>query len=143
AVSTLDDGQEWLDRIETGEDVVVAGGGYDASDGVAVAGVCVERGGVNCCPDSCGAVEHIRQSGALKEISPAGCEHPHIGADAGYACGMTAGTALDPALTRPLYTLAEAAAIVSVPPSTLHTWARGRSFKGIDGAQYWSDALIT
>lgn len=51
--------------------------------------------------------------------------------------------AIDAALTRPLYTLAEAAAIVDVRPSTLHRWARGYSFKGIDGKQNTSDALIT
>lgn len=50
---------------------------------------------------------------------------------------------IDAALTRPLYTLGEAAAIVDVRPSTLHRWARGYSFKGIDGKQNTSDALIT
>ena len=50
---------------------------------------------------------------------------------------------LDATFTRPLYTLSEAAAIVDVRPTTLHSWARGRSFKGVDGAQHWSDALIT
>ena len=50
---------------------------------------------------------------------------------------------LDPAFTRPLYTLSEAAAIVDLRPTTLHSWARGRSFKGVDGVQHWSDALIT
>lgn len=55
---------------------------------------------------------------------------------------MTAAV-LDRALTRPLYSLGEAAAIVDVPPSTLHNWARGRGYKGIDGAQHRSDALIT
>lgn len=56
---------------------------------------------------------------------------------------MSDATGLDPALTRPLYTLGEAAAIVDVPSSTLHDWARGRSYKGIDGAQHRSDALVT
>jgi len=50
---------------------------------------------------------------------------------------------LDAAFTRPLYTLGEAAGIVDVCPTTLHSWARGRSFKGVDGVQRWSDALIT
>ena len=49
----------------------------------------------------------------------------------------------DAVLSRPLYTLSEAAAIVDVRPTTLHSWARGRSFKGINGVQHWSDALIT
>jgi uncharacterized protein (DUF433 family) len=48
----------------------------------------------------------------------------------------------DDAFTRPLYTLREAAAIVDVKPTTLHSWARGYSFKGIDG-QHHVDALIT
>ncbi|MEE6286134.1 DUF433 domain-containing protein [Georgenia sp. MJ173] len=56
---------------------------------------------------------------------------------------MTLGATLDPVLTRPLYTLREAAAIVGVPSSTLHSWARGRSYKGTDGAQHRSDAIIT
>lgn len=51
--------------------------------------------------------------------------------------------ALDAVLTRPLYTLSEAAAIVDVRPSTLHRWARGYSFKGVDGKHHRSDALIT
>src|SRR5699024_785220 len=88
------------------------------------------------------AREHIRQS-EIPGVFPSPVNIRTFNTDAGYACGMTAGTALDPALTWPLYTLAEAAAIVDVPPSTLHTWARGRSYKGIDGGQYSSDALIT
>lgn len=54
-----------------------------------------------------------------------------------------AGVRLDPAFTAPLYTLTEAARIVGVPAATLHHWARGYTFKDIDGAQRSSDALIT
>lgn len=50
---------------------------------------------------------------------------------------------LDAVFTRPLYTLSEAAAIIDVRPTTLHSWARGRSFKGFNGVQHWSDALVT
>lgn len=50
---------------------------------------------------------------------------------------------LDSALTRPLYTLREAAAVVDVRPSTMHRWARGYVFKGVDGEQHQSEALIT
>jgi len=49
----------------------------------------------------------------------------------------------DRAFTAPLYTLTEAARIVGVPANTLHRWARGYAFKGIDGRQHYSDALIT
>jgi uncharacterized protein (DUF433 family) len=51
--------------------------------------------------------------------------------------------ALAPSGDRPLYTLSEAAHIVDVPPTTLRNWARGYVFKGIDGRQHSSDALIT
>jgi len=44
--------------------------------------------------------------------------------------------------TRPLYTLRDAAAIVNVRPSTMHDWARGRTYKGVDGQQHVSEALI-
>lgn len=50
---------------------------------------------------------------------------------------------VDSALTRPLYTLREAAVVVDVHPSTLHRWARGYVFKGVDGEQHQSEALIT
>lgn len=53
------------------------------------------------------------------------------------------GPTFEDAFTRPLYTLRDAAAIVDVRPSTLHSWARGYSFKGLDGSQHHSDALIT
>lgn len=53
------------------------------------------------------------------------------------------GLFLDEAYVRPLYTLSDAAAVVAVRPSTLHRWARGYVFKGVDGRQHTSDALIT
>jgi uncharacterized protein (DUF433 family) len=49
----------------------------------------------------------------------------------------------DPTFTTPLYTLTEAARIVGVPANTLHHWARGYTYKGIDGEQHWSPALVT
>lgn len=55
--------------------------------------------------------------------------------------------AIDPvqsdAFSVPLYTLREAAEIVATPPTTLHTWARGTSFKGPDGAQHTRPAIVT
>ncbi|MGC5165985.1 DUF433 domain-containing protein [Luteimicrobium sp. DT211] len=45
--------------------------------------------------------------------------------------------------TPALYTLGEAARIVDVPPTTLRNWARGYVFKGTDGRQHSSAALIT
>lgn len=45
--------------------------------------------------------------------------------------------------TAPLYSLTEAARIVDTPVSTLHSWARGVSYKGVDGRQHSSTALIT
>lgn len=49
----------------------------------------------------------------------------------------------DPAFTAPLYTLTETARIIGVPPRTVQHWARGYSFKGIDGREIWSNALVT
>lgn len=49
----------------------------------------------------------------------------------------------DPAFVAPLYTLTEAARIVGVPAATLHHWARGYTFKDIDGEQHSSAALVT
>ena len=66
---------------------------------------------------------------------------PAVGARR-YPAGMTDALA-DPAFSAPLYTLAEAARIIGVPGNTLHHWARGYSFKGIDGREIWSNALIT
>lgn len=43
----------------------------------------------------------------------------------------------------PLYTLAEGARIVGVAPSTLQNWARGYTYKGVDGIQHPQEALVT
>lgn len=55
--------------------------------------------------------------------------------------------AIDPvqsaAFVAPLYTLGEAADIVGTPPSTLHAWARGTTYKGVDGKQHLSAAIVT
>ena len=48
-----------------------------------------------------------------------------------------------PVFTAPLYTLREAAAIVGMPATTLHSWARGSSFKGVDGRHHTSQAIVT
>ena len=49
----------------------------------------------------------------------------------------------DPTFAAPLHTLTEAARIIGVPANTLHNWARGYTFKEIDGHQHSSPALIT
>ncbi|MCL2090695.1 MAG: DUF433 domain-containing protein [Micrococcales bacterium] len=50
---------------------------------------------------------------------------------------------LDDDLVLPLYTLRETAQIIGMPANTLHTWARGYRFKGVDGRQHDVDALVT
>lgn len=49
----------------------------------------------------------------------------------------------DGAFTLPLYSLNEAADIVAMPSSTLHSWARGITYKGVDGVQHSSPAVVT
>ena len=49
----------------------------------------------------------------------------------------------DDDLVLPLYTLRETAQIINMPANTLHTWARGYRYKGVDGHQHDVDALVT
>ncbi|MEE6286105.1 hypothetical protein V2J52_00375 [Georgenia sp. MJ173] len=56
---------------------------------------------------------------------------------------MTSTDAIDPELLRPRYTLGGASTILGISPATMHAWTRQRTYRGADGSQRGSVALVT